>query len=169
MDGPGTQFIDPVKANFDITFACISYLVRGSDLVAPDISPDEQCSEVCQGVHGLCRYAHNNWVYHLQRYSVVSGGVMTEESKILKDQVMALYEKQHQYLQYYDTRSQLDSSSLPQILVEEDGFDMPFLQDLPAIMKFIKASHAFKMSLKTRRFSDNKGRFVSELGLRTND
>ncbi|KAJ5704064.1 DNA-directed RNA polymerase II subunit RPB1 [Penicillium malachiteum] len=152
--GPGTRFIDPAKANFAITFSCLSYLIKGLDLLLPDFTPEEQCKEVSHGIHGLCRYAQWNWIYHLQQCSVNSNGLDEEEHNMLEDQIKTLYEK-NRSLDGYSPRVQQDQPTWhPR--TEPGNLQILFLQDFPGINEFFHHCYAFKMTLKKHRFSNGK-------------
>lgn len=61
-------FIDAVTPQFDITFACMSYLVSGLSLLDPDFPEEQRRVEVAKGFHWLQLYANDHWVDHLFEY-----------------------------------------------------------------------------------------------------
>nr|KAK5436980.1 hypothetical protein LTR18_009345 [Exophiala xenobiotica] len=57
------------EARCNITFSCLAYLLNhGINLVAADFDDESRRVEIGQGIHGLCRYAVQNWTEHLLSY-----------------------------------------------------------------------------------------------------
>jgi hypothetical protein len=57
------------EARCNVTFSCLAYLLNhGINLIAPDLDDESRRIEIGQGLHGLCRYAVDNWTEHVLSY-----------------------------------------------------------------------------------------------------
>lgn len=61
-------FLDAATAHCHITFACVTYLIDGFNLVDPKYSSEQRVTDVGKGWHGLHLYANENWAEHLLKY-----------------------------------------------------------------------------------------------------
>jgi hypothetical protein len=68
-------FLDTATAHCHITFACVTYLANGFNLVDPQYSDEQRLIDVGKGWHGLHLYANESWAQHLLRYAAALDGV----------------------------------------------------------------------------------------------
>jgi hypothetical protein len=68
-------FLDAATARCHITFACVTYLVNGFNLVDPRYSDEQRLIDVGKGWHGQHLYANESWAQHLLQYAAALDGV----------------------------------------------------------------------------------------------
>ncbi|KAF9893204.1 hypothetical protein FE257_011627 [Aspergillus nanangensis] len=154
LKNQGTRFIDPMNGHFAIAFACTAYLSVGLDLVHPNCHPSQQHREVLQGIHGLCRYARENWMYHIQQYCDKSTGEETEQLQLLKNQIRMVYAKHRSLEDDYPNFRQSQENRLPRPRVDDMCFH--FLKDFPDIVVFIQGCFEFQLTLRKQVFSSGE-------------
>ena len=104
----------------DISFACVTTLISGLDLIDPRVSEEDRLLQVGSGIYGLIPYAIEYWITHL--FLFASKGGPLEERHPLSLHLSSLLYKHNELLHFpedsisqpfnsdeYPPQSQLDS------------------------------------------------------------
>ncbi|KAI9667637.1 MAG: hypothetical protein M1821_000454 [Bathelium mastoideum] len=98
-----TKMSDPIvvreiDANYDISFACITVLIMGLNLIHPKTTEENRLLQVGSGIYGLIPYAIEHWISHL--LLLASSGAVLEQNHPLPMHLSILLYKHMELLQY---------------------------------------------------------------------
>jgi len=89
--------IQPIQAHLDISFACITTLIRGFDLLRLDDGHFERKARIATGAYRLLPYALEYWIEHCLLYA--TNEILVDLNQLLLSRLTQLRVKHDQLLQ----------------------------------------------------------------------
>jgi hypothetical protein len=77
LDASKGPILSPLQAHYDISFACVAYLVSSVDLIDSSHYPIKPLLRVVEGFHSLQLYANAFWPEHVLEFALLYSAIGT--------------------------------------------------------------------------------------------